>query len=214
MQHDKMPPVSRRLDYVLQALEDMCAKLDTITQRLDHLSIGQSGQPGLRALMNRKDAAAALGVSEATVSNLVATGELACVKVGSRVTFTPMDLDRFIAANRRDWGSSRWRGKGRRRHAGWEKADQDYLERLNRPDPADKMRPLDDAFRDALAEHGVNYNGQRALRLAGVCTVAKAKTYSYVELLQIKGVGLHMAPRILKAVGKPVPRGKDLDRWG
>ena len=75
------------------------------------------------------------------------------------------------------------------------------------------MPPLDEDFSAALVAHDVKLNARRALRLAGVTSIAKAQTFSYEELLSIKGVGLYMAPRILTAVGKPIPKGKDPDKW-
>lgn len=202
----KIPPVSRRLDYVLQALEDITARLDTLVEHTDLLTKQQADAPGLKALMTMKDVSAALSLHERTVRNLVNTGELSCVKVGRQLRFTPRDVDAFIVKNRRDWGSSRWRGKGRRRYGNEQAYDDAYIERLSRPDPADKMPPLDDDFRDALAANGVNYQGMRALRLAGVRSLAKAKTYSFQELMSVKGIGWSYAEGIMRATGRRAPR--------
>ena len=212
MDLSKIPPVSRRLDYVLQALEDVCKKLDKISDTLVALQQKTLESLGPRALLSMKQAAAALGVGVHTMRAL-AGSEITYVKIGRRIAFSPEDLDRFVARNRRDWGSSRWLGKGRRRWGGDEAADQKYLERISRPDPSEKMPPLDKDFEEALVAFGVNLNARRALRLAGVASIAKAQTFSYDELCSIKGISINTAPWILKAVGKPVPKGMDPEKW-
>lgn len=212
MDLSKIPPVSRRLDYVLQALEDVCKKLDKISDTLVALQQKTLDSLGPRPLLSVKEAAAALGVGVHTMRAL-AGSEITYVKIGHRISFSPEDIDRFIARNRRDWGSSRWLGKGRRRYGGDEAADQKYLERISRPDPSEKMPPLDDDFTAALVGKGVSMNARRALRLAGVTSIAKAQTFSYDELCSIKGISINTAPWILKAVGKPVPKGMDPEKW-
>jgi hypothetical protein len=141
MDLSKIPPVSRRLDYVLQALEDVCKKLDKISDTLVALQEKTLESLGPRPLLNVKQAAAALGVGVHTMRALAGI-EITYVKIGRRIAFSPEDLDRFVALNRRDWGSSRWLGKGRRRYGGDEAADQKYLERISRPDPSEKSQSI------------------------------------------------------------------------
>jgi hypothetical protein len=210
MDISKIPPVSRRLDYVLQALEDICKKLDQANETLAVLKEKTFESLAPRALLSVKQAAARLGVGPGTMRSL-AGREIAYVKIGSRTSFAPEDIDRFIARNRRDWGSSRWMGKGRHRYGSDEKADQKYLERISRPDPSETMPPLEPNFDAALVAHGVNKSARRALRLAGIVSIAKAQTFSYDELLSVRGLGINTAPYVLKAVGKPVPKGCDPD---
>lgn len=101
MDLSKIPPVSRRLDYVLQALEDICKKLDKISDTLVAVEKKTLESLGPRPLLSIKQAAAALGVSDRTLRAL-AGGEIAYVKIRRRVAFSPEDLDRFVARNRRD----------------------------------------------------------------------------------------------------------------
>lgn len=212
MDLSKIPPVSRRLDYVLQALEDICKKLDKVSDTLVALQQKTLESLGPRALLSVKQAAASLGVGVHTMRAL-AGREIAYVKIGRRLSFAPDDLARFVAQNRRDWGSSRWLGKGRHRHGTDEKADQKYLDRISRQHPSETMPPLDDDFIAALVKHNVSLSARRALRLVGVHSIAKAQTFTYEALLSIRGIGLYMAPRILTAVGKPIPKGADPDKW-
>lgn len=207
----KIPPVSRRLDYVLQALEDICTRLDKIH---DVLAATQRApdRAGTPAMLTLKQAAEALSISQRTMRSL-AGREIAYVKIGRRTSFMREDLDRFIARNRRDWGSSRWVGKGRRRYGNEEERDKAYLERLTKPDPSEQMPALDDDFSAAPLEQRVQIGARRALRLAGINSITKAQTFSYDELLSIKGIGINIAPRILKAVGTPIPKGADPDKW-
>jgi excisionase family DNA binding protein len=53
-----------------------------------------------RALLSLAEAQAALGVSRATIFRLLASGELACVKVGSRTLIEPEELAGFISRGR------------------------------------------------------------------------------------------------------------------
>jgi hypothetical protein len=201
MDLSRVPPVSRRLDYVLQALEDVCKKLDKISDTLVAMNEKTLKSLGPRPLLSLKEAAAALGVGVGTMRAL-AGSEITYVKIGHRTSFSPEDI-----------GSSRWLGKGRRRYGGDEAADQKYMERISRPDPSEKMPPLEKDFEDALVAFGVNLNARRALRLAGVASIAKAQTFSYDELCSIRGISINTAPWILKAVGKPVPKGMDPEKW-
>jgi excisionase family DNA binding protein len=53
------------------------------------------------ALLSLTEAQATLGVSRAMIFRLLASGELACVKIGNRTLIEPEALREFVARNRR-----------------------------------------------------------------------------------------------------------------
>ena len=53
-----------------------------------------------RDLLNRREAAAWLGISERKLDSLTASGELRRVKIGSSVRFDPRDLNAFIESQK------------------------------------------------------------------------------------------------------------------
>jgi excisionase family DNA binding protein len=58
-----------------------------------------------RALMTVKEVAAALRVSQGTAYALVASGQLASIRIGRSIRVTPRALEEFIEANqfKPDW---------------------------------------------------------------------------------------------------------------
>lgn len=60
----------------------------------------QSLQERVRLLVDRLEAARALGVSSGTIDNLRRRGELPSVKIGTRRLFDMDDLRRFIEARK------------------------------------------------------------------------------------------------------------------
>lgn len=63
-------------------------------------STGHTQQDRIRLLMDRLEAAQALGVSPGTIDNLRRSGELPSVKIGTRRLFDMADLHRFIEARK------------------------------------------------------------------------------------------------------------------
>jgi len=59
-------------------------------------STGHTQQDRIRLLVDRLEAAQALGVSPGTIDNLRRSGELPSVKIGTRRLFDVADLRRFI----------------------------------------------------------------------------------------------------------------------
>jgi excisionase family DNA binding protein len=59
-------------------------------------STGHTQQARIRLLVDRLEAAQALGVSSGTIDNLRRSGELPSVKIGTRRLFDMADLRRFI----------------------------------------------------------------------------------------------------------------------
>ena len=63
-------------------------------------STGHTQQDRIRLLVDRLEAAQALGVSPGTIDNLRRRGELPSVKIGTRRLFDMADLRRFIDARK------------------------------------------------------------------------------------------------------------------
>ncbi len=63
-------------------------------------STGHTQQDRIRLLVDRLEAAQALGVSPGTIDNLRRSGELPSVKIGTRRLFDMADLRRFIDARK------------------------------------------------------------------------------------------------------------------
>lgn len=53
-----------------------------------------------RMLLSEHEAAAALGLSSRTLFDARKAGRLECVRIGTRVLYTPVELQRFIDARR------------------------------------------------------------------------------------------------------------------
>lgn len=51
----------------------------------------------MRGLMNAKQAAARLGISERKLWELTNRGDVTCVRIDRRVLYDPVDVDDFIA---------------------------------------------------------------------------------------------------------------------
>jgi excisionase family DNA binding protein len=63
-------------------------------------STGHTQQDRIRLLVDRLEAAQALGISPGTIDNLRRSGELPSVKIGTRRLFDMADLRRFIEARK------------------------------------------------------------------------------------------------------------------
>jgi len=57
-----------------------------------------------KTLMDRKEVAAILKVSESTVKKKTASGEIPSVKIGRTVRYRPEDILRYIAGHTREIG--------------------------------------------------------------------------------------------------------------
>jgi excisionase family DNA binding protein len=57
-----------------------------------------------RKLMDRKEIAEVLNVSESTIKKKTASGEIPSVKIGRAVRYRPEDIYRYIAGNTRQIG--------------------------------------------------------------------------------------------------------------
>lgn len=69
--------------------------------RADTISTAQRSPQGrVRLLVDRREAAEALGVSPGTIDNLRREGELPSVKIGARRLFDMADLRGFIEARK------------------------------------------------------------------------------------------------------------------
>ena len=62
------------------------------------MSVAPEGDGAVTPLFNVEKVAEALSVSTRTVRQLIADGELACVRIGDRVLVRPADLGEFIEA--------------------------------------------------------------------------------------------------------------------
>ncbi len=110
------PPVSRRLDHLIQVAESIDRRLENIETRI---SLEPSEDPrnrkGRRLVLQLPEAAELLGVSTRTLRTQLAAGKIPTVRIGRRVGVLVKDLDRFIAENRRD-GRAEWRRYKARKH--------------------------------------------------------------------------------------------------
>ena len=73
-----------------------------------------------KLLLTRKETAWSLGISERTVSTIVARGDLKPVRLGGKTLFRPADLEELVEREAQDLGaneSDRSSEYGRRGHA-------------------------------------------------------------------------------------------------
>lgn len=112
----KPPPVSRRLDHLIQVAESIDRRLENIETRV---MLPPSEDPrnrvAKRLVLPVAEVAELLGVSVRTLRSQVAAGKIPTVKIGKRVGILAKDLDRYITECRRG-DDAAWRRYQSRKH--------------------------------------------------------------------------------------------------
>ena len=110
------PPLSRRLDHLIQVAESIDRRLENIETRV---MLPPSEDPrsrrAKRLVLPLAEVAELLGVSVRTLRTQVSIGMIPTVKIGKRVGILAKDLDRYITECRRG-DDAYWRRYKSRKH--------------------------------------------------------------------------------------------------